>query len=175
MVYHDLILKNRNDLTKHFARIREDMKDYMIDVPTSQVLKFPMAVLFQHGSNYLCNSKLAARASLGFFMSISDPNVEAFFKKELYKIVTLPSETSSIFGEIPFKLDLPFSYGMMVFKAHAALIAYRSKNNEKVESNACCLELYYFDEKKSMLYAPIEKLDSFNINKLPVGEKKKEK
>jgi hypothetical protein len=70
----------------------------------------------------------------------------------------LPDQTSCIVGETPFKLDLPFSYGMVVFKVHAAILNYRAKVKIPVEKNACCLELYFADEKKSVVYAPTENL-----------------
>ena len=140
-MYRDFVLKNRNDLTEKFREVREDLKDCMIDVPVAP--KFPMAVLFQHGSDYLSLTTRPARVSLGFFMRKSDERVESFFKKDLYQVCTLPDQTSCIVGETPFKLDLPLSYGMVVFKVHAAILAFRAKAKLPIESNACCLELYF--------------------------------
>ena len=100
-------------------------------------------------------------------MRKSDERVENFFKKDLYKVRALPDQTNCILGETAFKFDLPLSYGMVVFKVHAAILAYREKAKLPVEKNACCLELYFADDKKSVVYAPTENLEQFNINQLP--------
>ena len=44
LVYRDLVLKNRNDLTEKFSEVKEDLLDCLIDFPGMP--KFPMAVLF---------------------------------------------------------------------------------------------------------------------------------
>ncbi len=87
-IYRDFILYDRNPLSKMFADINEDVLDCFIDAPLA--LKFPMATLYQHGSDYLASSTRAARVSVGFFMRQKNERIEKFFKGELYKICYLP-------------------------------------------------------------------------------------
>ena len=108
LVSRDFILKDRNQLKEKFDEVKEDLKDFMLEVPS--LPKFPLAALFQHGSDYLSLSTRPTRVSIGFFMRKSDDRVEKFFKRDLYNVCSLPDQTNCITGEIAFKFDLPFNY-----------------------------------------------------------------
>lgn len=98
------------------------------------------------------------RCSIGFLIPFSNEKLEKYFKKEGYKVSELPESTRCVQCEFPYRLDIPPAYPMITMKTNAPMRNFL--HHERIsDSRECCLEVYYRQEKKVVIYVPTEHYD----------------